>query len=80
MARHCTGQLTLTANRDSFSSGDGLYQANANCSWHLAPPEPNRQVQLFFSSFHGRFMTGPQPLGDGDQAACHGSFMSMTSR
>ena len=52
MGRHCTGQLTLTASRDSFSSGDGLYQANANCSWHLAgTSEPNRQVQLFFSSF-----------------------------
>ena len=45
MARHCQGPLMLTSSRDSFSSGDGLYQANANCSWHMAPTEPNRQAR-----------------------------------
>ena len=35
----------LTSSRDSFSSGDGRYQANANCSWHMAPTEPNRQAR-----------------------------------
>ena len=51
MSRHCVGRIELTATRSTFVSGEGTYQANTQCEWHISPNEANKQVRLFFSSF-----------------------------